>query len=306
MSTTDKLPFAGHKFLFVLDDSSDDTCWVKSVEGGNIKSWVLTENVAIDAVRFNHIGKYEIEPFSLEMGLGVSKGMMTWIQKSWKRDYVRYNGSLTHVDVNYRAVLEQSFENALISEVTFPALEGKGSDAAWVTVKLQPEIIELKKGGGQVADAPVASFNPKAFAISQFKLTIGGSQIDGVTKLESITVKQKLAHLYTGLHREGEFEPTGIEFPGVTVTIDASKADFFYKWQEQYIFKGGKPTEQEQEGAIEYLSNDGSKTIFTLELHGVGLNNLSFAKSDTGSSAAKTIKAELYVDSMSFTPGKVL
>ena len=64
---------------------------------------------------------------------------MKWIQGSWRKEFGRRNGQITHADFNLNKQVEHEFYEALITETTFPTLDGGSKDAAYLKVKLQPE-----------------------------------------------------------------------------------------------------------------------------------------------------------------------
>lgn len=295
MATGTKAYSSGH-FMFTLD-GTPDTAWIKSVDGGGVKSEVVTENVGVDDMSFRHTSTIEIEPINLQVAVSAAKPILQWIKDSWSHKFARRDGAIVHGDFNLDGRLEQSFLRALITEVGFPALDGSAKEAAYLSVKIHPEDLTLKPNS-QKLQGVEGAIKAKMWLPSMFKLHIEGVDCSKVNKIEAITVKQKVTQLYFGAMRHPELEPTGIEFPNITLTLAAAFADDFIKWHDEFVVKGAKDPEQEKQGYIEFLDPQGKDALFTINLNNVGIHNLQIDKSEANAEDIKRIKVELYVDSM--------
>ena len=287
---------SGH-FLFRLDDSLETT-WVKSVDGGGVKGAVTEESTGSTTFQMKHVATVEIEPLSIDVGISASTPVLTWVQDSWSRKFSRRNGELIHADFNLNSVLEQSFRDALLSEVTFPALDGSDKNAAYLNIKLLPEFIELKKGDGNKVKG-VDSQKQKLWTPSSFRLdidTVASSKY--VNKIDSFTVKQKIKPLYVGKSRYPELEPTGVEFPKLNITIAAAHAGDFIDWYNELVVKGDQDPSQQKTGSIDFLDPSTNQEIFSIDLKKIGINHLTIEKSDANAESIKRCKIELYVESL--------
>ena len=77
-------------------------------------------------------------------------------------------------DFNYKAQSRLDFEDALITEVTVPKLDGSSKDAAYFDVEFEPEQVRWAKGGGEDIRGKVGP-KQKAWLCSNFRVEIGGS-----------------------------------------------------------------------------------------------------------------------------------
>lgn len=297
MSVTNRSYAAGH-FLFNLD-GSPATSYLRSVDGGVVKGNVITENVGPDALRFKHISTVQIEPLNVELAMSATNAVFTWIQDSWKRRFSRRNGSVIHANFNLEATMEQSFIDALIAETNFPTLDAGAKEPAYLGVKLKPEYLEIQKGDGNVIQGVEGQNKAKMWLPSMFRLTIDGVDCQRVNKIEAFSVKQTIKEMYIGDARYPELEPTGIDFPNLTITLPAAFADDFIKWHQDFVVRGDRDTDQEKQGSIEFLDPAGSNIpLFTVQLNHVGINSLAIEKSEANAAAIKRAKIELYVESM--------
>ncbi|MCG8424661.1 MAG: phage tail protein [Proteobacteria bacterium] len=303
MAPTDKRSYTSGHFLFNIDDSPAWS-WLKSVDGGVVKGNVVTENVGPDTLHFKHITTVEIEPLSVEVGMSASSPMFRWIQDSWKRQFSRRNGSIVHANFRLESTLEQWFTGALIVETVFPTLDASDKSPAYLSVKLKPEYLEIKKSGGEVVTGVEGSNKQKMWLPSMFRVNIDGIDCTRVNKVESFTVKQKIKEMYIGNNRYPELEPTGIEFPNLVLTLPAAFADDFITWHQKFVVMGARDNEHEKQGSIEFLDPAGGKLpIFTVDLKNVGINSLAIEKSEAKAEQIKRCKAELYVESMELKYG---
>lgn len=296
MSTNRTAYTSGH-FLFALDGEPDSS-WLKSVDGGGVKASVIQENIGPDHIQLKHVATVEIEPLTIELGMAVTAPVLTWIKDSWGHKFSRRNGSVIHADFEYSAMLEQSFYEALIAEVTFPGLDGSDKKPAYLTLKLQPEKIELKNSDGHKIQGVEGARKQKLWSPSSFRLEIDGVDCTRVNTVGSFTVKQKLKQLYVGSSRFPELEPAGLEFPNLTVTMAAAFAKDFIAWHEAFVVKGGKDPAHLKSGSIQFLDPRTTQPLLTVKLDNVGINSLTFEKSEAGAESIKRCKVELFVESM--------
>ncbi len=300
--SVDTRAYSAGQFLFTLDSDAAATGWLKSVDGGGIKGSVIQENIGPDFVQIKHLATVEIEPLTVEVGLSGSKSILEWIQESFTRSkkserFSRRNGSIIHADYNQKATMEYWFYEALISEVSFPTLDGSSTSPAYATVKFQPERFETKSKDG-ISIQGFDKQRQKLWSPSNFRFNIDGLNCRHVNKVESFTIKQKIKPLYFGTSRFPELEPAGIEIPNLTVTTASAYADDFIKWHQDFVVKGGKDPEFQKTGSIEFLDPQTQSAIFTIKLDKVGINHLNVEKSEGDADAIKRTKVELFVESM--------
>ncbi|HTR51632.1 MAG TPA: phage tail protein [Kofleriaceae bacterium] len=292
-----KLSHAAGFFALSLD-KKPTTAYLKSVEGGHHRAAVIDEPIGPDTTRVKHISTVEIEPISIEFGISGAEAMLQWIQQSWKREYIRHNGQITHANFDRYQTFVHEFRDALITETTFPTLDGSSKEAAYLKVKIQPEhVTETHQKGPQI-DGNLGS-KQKMWMCSGYRFTI--DHVDGfqyTNKLDSFTIKQGIKKLYTGGGRLPEIEPTKIDFPNLTGTVSLAYAKPILDWYQKYVVEGSQDPGAQQHGAIEFLSPDRASTLFKIQLYGVGIHHAEIVASTANSDQLKRVKYELYVESM--------
>lgn len=279
-------------------DGATTTAYLKSVDGGWAKHALVDESVGGENKRIKHASVAEIDPISLEFGMSGSNTILQWIQASWRKQWGRKSGEITHADFNYKATFHHQFRDALITETTFPTLDGASKEAAYVKVKFQPESIDTQKGDGHTL-VPTGGSKQKMWLCSGFRLNIDGiDDAKYVNKIDSFTVKQGIKKMYVGPERFPQIEPTKLEFPNLTCTISTQYGEGFHQWYLDYIHKGKKTTSAEKTGSLEFLSPDRSRVLFRLNLKQVSLLSLNIPQMTANSDQIKRYKFELAIGEM--------
>jgi hypothetical protein len=288
---------AGHFELQL--DGHKSTAYLKSIDGGWVRASPVSEPIGPHNLQIKHTSTVEIEPFSIDFGLSGANDVLKWIQQSWRKDFSRRNGQITHANFDLFKTFEHEFFDALITETTFPSLDGASKDAAYIKLKLQPERVISKKAASSTRVGGQLGSKQKLWMCSGFRLNIDGlEEMKYTNKLESFTIKQGIKRFYTGHDRFPQIEPTKIEFPNLSGTIALEYADKLLTWYEEYVVKGQKDPKAQKTGSIEFLSPDRKDTLFRINLYEVGLHHLKVAQSTANSDQIKRVHFELYVGRM--------
>lgn len=292
----------GHFELLI--DGHATTAYVKSVDGGHIKATPVDEPIGSSTHRVKHTSTVDIEPISIEMGVADANDVLTWIEKSWKQKFERRHGQITHANFDLFPTFEHEFFEALITETTFPALDGSSKDPAYLKLKIQPEYVKQRKAASKQRLQPRYPKNQKTWSPSNFRFSIEGiPEMLYTNKIESFTVKQGIKKHYTGEDRFFQVEPTKIEFPGLSFTIALEYADKLLAWHEQYVNKGQRDNKAQKHGSIEFLSPDLKKTLFEIRLFEMGLHTCHVVSSTANADPIKRVKGEVYVGRMEIDLG---
>lgn len=287
---------AGHFELQI--DGHPTTAYLKTVDGGFMKGNVIDEPHGADGVRMKHLAMVDVEPFQVECGIAGAGEILKWIQGSWKKQFSRRNGQITHANFDLYGTYEHEFFDALVQETTFPTLDGASKDAAFLKVKFQPERVISRKALTQRVHS-ITTDKQKQWLPSAFRLDIEGLEdMRYVNKIESFTIKQGIKKFYTGESRFAQIEPTKIEFPSLSCTIALDYADRLLEWHEKYIRLGHTDPSAQKVGSLEFLTPNRKSVNFRIALFGVGVPNLQIMQSSANSDQIKRVKFELFVERM--------
>ena len=296
--TLDKRSYTAGHFELLIDGHAS-TAYLKSVDGGFAKAQLVDEPVGPANQRIKHTSVVDIDPFTIDFGIAGANEILKWIQGSWRKRYGRRNGSISHANYAQKKTFEHEFREALITETTFPALDGSAKEAAYMKIKIQPEYVHTKKlPGSETAQGNMGS-KQKLWMASGFRFNIDGlDEMRYTNKIEAFTIKQGIKKLYTGQDRFPQIEPTKIEFPNVTGTISLEYADRLLKWQEQYVMKGQSDPKAQKTGSLEFLDPQRKNAIFSINMYEMGLASLQVLPSQANQDGIKRVKFELYVGRM--------
>src|SRR5690349_5812184 len=116
---------------FMLDVDGFNVGFLKKFSGLAMEADIVTNDLGPDNRQKKHVSNVKWTPAKATVGIGMGKGMYDWIKAAFDKGYVRKNGRFVAADFNYKAQSELSFEEALITEVTIPKLDGSSKDGAY-------------------------------------------------------------------------------------------------------------------------------------------------------------------------------
>jgi len=216
VDNTRKSYSSGHFELEI--DGQRTTAYLKSLDGGFGKHALVDERIGPENKAIKHASVWEVDPFSFEFGLSGANQVLTWIKNSWNKDPTRHDGQITHANFNTEATFVHEFSGALITETTFPTLDGASKEAAYIKVKCQPYSTSISPGGKAKLRSSLSA-KQKLWLCNGFRLNLDGiDEMRYTNKIESFTIKQNVKKMYTGKFRQPEIVPTKIEFPNISGT----------------------------------------------------------------------------------------
>jgi phage tail-like protein len=289
---------------FALELGGATIGFARAFRGGGAVAEVVTEKVGDDRIARKHIGPPRYEDIELQVGFGMKNELYDWIAASWDRQYVRKDGAVVVADFAGKAASRLEFAHALVTEVTVPKLDGAAKDPAYLTVKLSPELVRVKKGDGKVAGT-IGKNEQKLFLPANFRVTIDGLDCTKVARVDALTVKQQTVADDIGDARDSMREPGTIEFPNLKVALAAAGAETWRTWFADFVLDGKNGAENEKNGKIELLSPNRQTVLATITLLGMGIYRLD--DDWTGAEAADKVRrvhAELYCEQMKFSIGQ--
>jgi phage tail-like protein len=262
--------------------------WLYSAEGGHATSDVV-EGGGSGPVK-KHIAGVKYEDIVLTCGTGMSKGFYDWIIACAERRYIRKNGAIVTCDYNFKEMSRLEFENALITEVGFPALDAASKDAAKMSIKISPELTREKMNrGGTLSSAKNAM--QKKWVPSNFRLKIDRLDCSRVSKIDAITIKQQAGGNPRFLSGSGN--------PGtasLVITLPEAQSKPFYEWHQASLNRRNAPVEK-RTGQLDYLSED-MRELISLRFDDLGIKDVTPERAERGIENIRRVKAEMYYERM--------
>lgn len=209
--------------------------------------------------------------------------LIGWINDFLSPNPTPHNGSIAFLDSNYNNVLELSFSNAYIKEITVPAMAAASASLGYVTIKLSPESTQLTAGKGTLT-LP----RSKSWLTNNFKFALGSlptSRIRSISeiKLNREIIRDKLATNVSPLN-----------VSDVEVTIPAADRQSWLDWHQKFVIQGNNSDSAEQTGIIDLLDPTLKNIMASVTLTQVGISGLNFI--DDSLSGYFSLKAKLYIE----------
>ena len=289
---------------YVLElDGKKDIGLIRSVDGGGVKSEIMTYHMGHTHELWRQIGKPKYEDLKLEFSMSFSDEFYNWIKFFFEGKIERRNGAIVAGDFHYKERARREFQEAMISEITFPKLDGSDKNACYMQATIAPETLRFAPGSGNDIQAQIGQLNQKLWTASNFRLTLDGGGLNDstgrVTKIDSFTIKQTVQEYHMGNRRDPLRLPGILEFPNITFYVPESDSKPFTDHFTKYAMSGTKQLLPRITGAIEMQDNAASE-LCRVELAGIDIANISADKSEAGSDKIKEVKVEITVESMSF------
>jgi len=289
---------SGHFALRLDTNNASEITLLSGSEGGSISADVVSIFEAGLHFARKHLGPPKYETFAIPIGVAASQGLFDWVAGSWGSTPESRDGAVLGVDANFNIKSEVGFTGALIVETGIPALDAASKEAGHLTIRFQPEFIDVKAAAGKLS---LAQAKQSLWRTANFRIQINGLDCTKVSKIDAFTVTRKVNAAASG---SGDIAlvPDNIEFPNLKITLSKSIAATWFDWHESFVVNGNNGDAFERNGTISFLSNDLKKELSRIELHHLGIIRLASDPKDGGSQLAR-VTAELYCEEMQLGPG---
>lgn len=256
--------------------------WVHSVEGGSFTSDVEGQQ---NGPRRKQMGGVKYEDITLTCGTGMSQTFYEWIGSAFGGRPQPKDGAVSSCDFNFNEIARKEWSRGLITEVGLPALDASSRNAVWMTIKITPESVRSKKGGGRIS--PGKQPKQKEWLPSNFRLNITGLDCTRVNQVGALTLQQK--------------GRGGGSVSNLVVTLPEADAATWQAWQRseqsaRAAAGGGKS------GQLDYLSPNLREVLFSLTFHNLGLIKLTPTKTQ-GRENVRRVRAEMSFHGINFNYG---
>ena len=260
---------------------------VRSADGGFVNAEVITTAASgKDVFQGKHVSGVRYEPFAVTVGFANAAPVYDWVADLWKGNFVRKSGSLVVADYKLEAKREREFLDALLTETTLPTLDASSKDPGFLTLKFSADLVKESNASGK-QDAAAAK--AKQWLRSGFRLQIDSLDCTKVSKIESLSVKQKTIRDDVG--RSTKALPTVLEFPDLEVTLSEVSAKTWFDWLDDFVINGKNDESNERSGTIQLLAADAKTELARIKLLGLGIYSISLP---TAGDKARNVTASLY------------
>jgi phage tail-like protein len=295
--------YAAAHFALELHGVDADLGLFRSIEGGGLKCDVMTYQNGGTYDRWRQLAKPKFDNIKLQLGMGMSEPFYKWIEEFFSGKGTRKNGTIVAADFYYNERARREFSEAMIAELTFPALSGQDKNSAYMSVALAVEDILFKKGDGNPLKMNKGIGTQKDWKANNFTFSIDGfaKECSRVTKVESFTVKQNIIEYASGGRRSVAKVASAIDFPPISFSMPEADAQPLLEHFKRRGVDGEVPGRLH--GQIDTFDNQDPaqrQSTFRIQFFGADITNAQPDKSDSTTEEIKQIKFDLYVERMSF------
>jgi hypothetical protein len=287
---------SGHFALRLDTANASEITMLANADGGSVYADVISVFEAGLHFARKHPGLPKYEAFEIPIGVATSTGLFDWVAGSWGPSPEARDGALLGVDFNFNIKSEVGFSGALVVETRIPALDAASKEAGHLTVRLQPEFIDVKTPG--TGKLSLIQAKQKLWRTSNFRLQIDGLDCKKVSRIDAFTVTRNVTAMSSGSGGV-DLVPEKVEFPNLKITLSKVSAAEWYDWHESFVVNGNNDDSFERNGTISFLSTDYKTVLSHIDLHHLGIVRLASNPSD----AITRVTAELYCEEMVLGPG---
>jgi hypothetical protein len=291
--------FTVGNFLLDLDGQIVES--LRSAEGGFPKADVISVPAGPSAADKKQNGPPKFQEIAIECNPVMPKPIFDWVSSSLNMTPLRKSGAIITADFNRKEQSRLQFNNAIITEIGFPAFDGASKDAGFLTIKFAPESTTPLGVKGTDLSGPLNQKTQRALS-SNFRLTIPGLDCSRVSKIEAFTVKQKVVQDEFGKTRVPLKEPGKLEFPNLSISLAESSAGTFYAWFQDMVLKGKVGDEHERPGTLELLDPSMKTTLLTINFHHLGIFGFAPEVTDAARESIRRVKVEMYCEQITLGP----
>lgn len=290
-------PAPGASGRFAIEIDGESAGILLAAGGGHEYSEVIeSEEVGADGIVRKHIGNVKYEDISVTFGTGMKASFYDLITAMVGRNRSSVAGNVVAVTTTFMEHSRLSFFNALITEVSFPALDAASKDAAKMTVKLSPETTTFRHSHGKIELSSTTS-KQKKWLVSNFRLDIKGLDCSKVSKIHTITIKQQVVELPENIVVAEQGASERLDCSNVVFTIADSASEQLWKWRANMIASGGEDT---RNGTVTWLGPDLTTVIGTLDLGNLGVIRVAHESDEPNSDGIRRVKCEMYCEEVKF------
>jgi hypothetical protein len=264
--------YTAGKFAFELDGTR--VGFLQSFDGGNMTAEVSEHKMGPTNYVKKGVTICKWTPLKCRTGIGMSKGMFTWMQSSFDMAHQAKSGAVIVADFDYKAQRRMDILGMLLTKVTMPTLDGSSKETGYFDLEIQPEDCKwVKEGGGDVRG--LVGPKQKGWHCANFKLDIGGLPCTRAAKIEGISWECKTVQDNVGEKRINTIHPVATTVTDWTVHISMADLEPWQAKAKQWFVDGKCLEGDEFTASITLLGPDMQKDFGRLDLLNVGMKEFN-------------------------------
>ena len=268
-----------------------------SVSGGNIRGEVSKRSLGPAFYQKKHLSTLIQEPMVLTVDWNLDDSFYDWIKGALDGKADPKNLEVLTLDANNAISSSRQHNEATITNVTFPALNGSSKESAYLSVTVNSGQIRYAQGGGNLKSA--AKVSSSKWLASKFRVEIGDLPCARVSKVESFSWSVPIVESKMGSRRSASKSQGKPEVSNLKLAISNADLQPWKDWFQEFVINGKASDSDELSGSITFLAPSGQTELASVELENIGLIALQ-----QPAETPTTFEVELYVERMVFQKGE--
>jgi hypothetical protein len=273
---------------------------ISSLESGFISGLTSEQIQSRSPYPKKHLATIVYEDIAIECGHTMSPAFFLWIQQALAGQSPQKSGGILTTNLANQIIDRKNFADAVLTEVTFPALDRAVVTPASLGIKMKPGQISYQAGSGQIGFPPTGKRG--GWLASNFRINIEGLEqaCAHAVRVEPLTWKQPVNQGQVGTRRSELSSLGQIQTPNLILTIPQSQAGPFTQWFYQFVVQGKASDNEERSGTLEFLATDLQTILFTLNFGHLGIFRMSPVP-QSQNSPVPLVTVAMYCETMQLT-----
>ncbi len=269
---------------------------IASVEGGEPFGVVEEEPLGNDGVIRKHISTVKYNPITLRFGSGMTDEFYSWIAEFFAQASSARAGAIVFMDYQLREKERLEWTNGLITEVTFPALNGGAKDPALLSVTITPESTVVVPAAGK-SQTNFGTKKQKSWVRSNYRFSMAGleSASTKVRSIDALTFRQPVV-----VNAEGRVTQGPLIVPNLVFSVAASQGQPWMDWVQDFFASGKPDPSLERDATIELRDPTLKNTLVTLQLKNCGIVRASRQRQDGNLEVIAEVVVECFCETAAF------
>jgi hypothetical protein len=276
--------------------------WVTKVAGGGATADVVLERAGqTGSYPKKHPGPVKFEDITFAVHGAMDRPLHDWVKQTLAAaSSPAKEGAILTVDFNNKEQSRMAWKGGVISDFSFPELDGSSKDPALMFVTVTPQSTKISPGSGAlVSDAVAQKAKSAKVMAANFRLAISGLEaaMPSVSHIDPMSVRFTQITSPVGATRDYERTPGKVDVSNLVFTVLASKAAPVIAWHDDFVVRGNNGDARERSGSIEVLGADLKTVVYRLNMKGIGI--LRYGPDASSVEGTPKLRFECYVESVS-------
>ena len=283
---------------YALDVDGVPVGSLRTISGLDMQADIAVDTLGPGSMPTKHVADVGWTPGRASIGLGMGQAMYDWLKQAFDHGVSNKSGTLATGDFNFKQRSLLTFDDALLTAITVPRLDGASKDSGALEIEFVPRQSRLAKGDGSDIRSAFPS-RQQPWMCSNFRFELGSLPCARVASIESFTWRCARTDDTIGIFPEPAQHPVTVTVPDLRLSISAADYDGWAQAAQAWFVDGHHLEGDEMNGLITLLTPDLQTPLGAISLANVGFKRFSPLPPADGTDALYRFTVDLYVERMS-------